>query len=326
MGIFRRSLMELLVVIVSLCAIVVPRTASADAAPERADLRADMVAGHGDDALATIAARLAADISPTERAALLELFDIGTRWDWKSPPCVASPPGDGVATGQDWNAALEGVRGDLAQGAFGRAYDQSNALVSRSKTILDAARAVELRSLASAGRKCAPKVVEAPSPAELPPLFSTASEHAKRPPEARWYGWQNLIADGAALVTAPFAPLAGFGLYVTGGPVVHLAHGEGVHAAGSLGLRLGAPVVLGAGGYALGAASSREGKEQESAGLLALAGIVMGTVTAVIVDSAVLAYEPATSPKESSTASASIWPTAAPRKEGGVELGLQGTW
>lgn len=70
----------------------------------------------------------------------------------------------------------------------------------------------------------------------------------------RWYGWQTLAVDGAALGVAVggFAihesevPLVvGAGAYAIGAPIVHLAHREPWRAAGSLGLHLGLPILVG---------------------------------------------------------------------------------
>ena len=63
-----------------------------------------------------------------------------------------------------------------------------------------------------------------------------------------WYGWQTLIADGVAIASTPFVPVVGVGVYLTGAPIVHLAHGNGARAGASLGFRLGAPLVGAVGG------------------------------------------------------------------------------
>src|SRR6185503_15961715 len=72
-------------------------------------------------------------------------------------------------------------------------------------------------------------------------------------PTATWYGWQTVIADGAAallvgigvifrLTTTTGAPGNGFigvgiGLYLVGAPTVHGAWGNGWGLLGSLGVR-----------------------------------------------------------------------------------------
>jgi hypothetical protein len=77
--------------------------------------------------------------------------------------------------------------------------------------------------------------------------------HVEQEPRAgsRWYGWQTLTVDGAALVLG----LAGAGLgsadgaglalggYLLGAPTVHLVHDRAGVGLASLGLRIGAPLV-----------------------------------------------------------------------------------
>jgi len=74
----------------------------------------------------------------------------------------------------------------------------------------------------------------------------------QRPLEQSWYGEQTLLVDGAslavgiAMVGVRGAEAAGLativGGYLLGAPIVHLSHGHGEKALGSLGLRLGLPL------------------------------------------------------------------------------------
>lgn len=117
--------------------------------------------------------------------------------------------------------------------------------------------------------------------------------------EQKWYGWQNLIVDGATLVTtfalAPAAPEAAGGVfwtgYLLGGPIVHWSNGQVGMGFASLGLRVGAPVVLGFTGAAIGGAASDNNGDFVDTGAFAGAvlGVLAGYITAVAVDSAVLA-------------------------------------
>ena len=101
-----------------------------------------------------------------------------------------------------------------------------------------------------------PIVVEPPAsaapaqPAQPPP---SPEKPKKKPgqPEKEWYGWQTLGVDaGAAVlmiagqVTQAYSVFdVGLGAYFFAPPVVHIVHGNGGPAFGSLGLRLVAPWV-----------------------------------------------------------------------------------
>lgn len=121
----------------------------------------------------------------------------------------------------------------------------------------------------------------------------------------RWYGWQTLVADGLALGVAGLGlgldagdtsttvlSLAATG-YVLGGPLVHLGHGDAMKGLGSLGLRVGAPLVSGVVFGALFAGTANHAMSGFQAGFYFI-GVPVGVVTAIIVDAAVLAWEPAT--------------------------------
>ena len=88
-----------------------------------------------------------------------------------------------------------------------------------------------------------------------PPAASTAptSDDEGAPPThreellRRWYGWQILLSDGAAIASfvaasnGPGWAYVGLSLYAGGGPIIHAAHGSGEKAAGSLGVVLTGP-------------------------------------------------------------------------------------
>lgn len=128
--------------------------------------------------------------------------------------------------------------------------------------------------------------------------------------QRKWYGWQTLIVDGAVVVSSIALGAAStngsagsslfLGGYVLGGPIVHWANGEVGRGFGSLGLRLGAPVVGGMVGGLLGAVTvgSRDGNDDIDSIYGFLAGAVLGVgagaITAVAVDSAVLARKTVT--------------------------------
>lgn len=91
-------------------------------------------------------------------------------------------------------------------------------------------------------------------PAPIPP---------STPPAPKYLNYRGylFLSDAAAITVmlagaaAESTPLAatGAGVYALGGPTIHLAHHQGGRAVASLALRIGAPLLLGLGGYALGA-------------------------------------------------------------------------
>jgi hypothetical protein len=106
--------------------------------------------------------------------------------------------------------------------------------------------------------------------------------------ESRWYGWQTLLADVAAVAAASAGGEAGLGVYALGGPIVHWSHGNTGRGFGSLALRTGAPIVLGA-AFVAGC----DPDEDAEFGCLgaALAGVGLGMVTAIVLDASVLARD-----------------------------------
>jgi hypothetical protein len=139
-----------------------------------------------------------------------------------------------------------------------------------------------------------------------PPMQLTQPTLAPRPKtRSHWYGWQILIADGAAIGMLVGAGAVkddrtgntlalGWGLtYVLGGPVVHWVHRHGGIGAASLGLRLGCPIGLALLGFGIGTAA--DGGRNRSFDSAALAGTVIGFLvgfpTAIALDTAVLARE-----------------------------------
>ena len=167
-----------------------------------------------------------------------------------------------------------------------------------------------------------------PDPSCLQPQFP--SEAAAKPRRV-WYGWQTLATDGAALALAlaagdtddrhstPLA-LASLGTYALGGPIVHAANGSAGRMGLSLALRVGAPMLLGAGGYyVFSAGADSRSWAPAIAGVL---GGMIGIAGAVAVDASVLARKEAP-PAEA--ASLRITPSVAPTR-GGATVGAVGTF
>ncbi len=310
--------------------------------------RASIVAGRLDEALRILGRVVTSERSEDERATAAEMRAVVDRWvalggmiAARSAAEPAPLPGTGTAeatasTADAWESAFAVSRARLVAGNFQDAAPGFSLLIGSARTQHQWQRAYALASLSSdlvakdlvlrVGR-AAPSA--APSAAELPP----ARKHA------HWYGWQILIVDGMSLLVMPvMAARTGssgvvalaVGGYALGGPIVHLAHGEVARGFGSLGLRVGLPLV-GALGGAMVEGSSCHG---ELCGLRGAAiGGALGVVAALVIDPAALAYErvedePAVakakpSPKRSNVA---LSPLASPRKEGGFDVGVGGAF
>jgi hypothetical protein len=119
--------------------------------------------------------------------------------------------------------------------------------------------------------------------------------------ERSWYGWQTLLSDAVSVGLMVSAAnghadergsVGAFG-YALGGPIIHLAHGHAGKAGGSLGLRLGAPVVGVLIGFGIDDCERTNGhREDEWCGFEgAIGGFIVGIALAVLVDAAVIANE-----------------------------------
>jgi hypothetical protein len=128
----------------------------------------------------------------------------------------------------------------------------------------------------------------------------------------------NAEGDSSTGVGLAYASLA---TYALGGPVVHIAHENYGRAAGSLGLRVGGPIL----GGALGCAADDSSGMFGCLGGLAL-GVFLGTLTAVVVDSAALAYEKVPETAASRTPRISVTTNVALTRKGGAIVGLSGNF
>jgi hypothetical protein len=176
------------------------------------------------------------------------------------------------------------------------------------------------------------------------------AEDAPSPPPARaarqaaithWYGWQTLGVDAGAIgvmflgaSTDDLVVLAGLGIYALGGPVVHLAHERPGTAAADLGLRVGAPLTAGLVGFGVGVAAfsgCSSGEMFCSRGFAgvggAALGVLVGYVTAIILDAAWLACEPAPVEEKASAAPRLRWsPRVGALPRGGATVGVVGSF
>lgn len=161
---------------------------------------------------------------------------------------------------------------------------------------------------------------------QQPTIIQDLSADVK--PPRQWYGLQVILTEAVAAVIA----VAGFGsetdamgyaglaMGLVGPTVVHLLHGRYRNAGLSVGLRLGGPVAAGLAGGAFGALLTSS--EPRSGALLV--GTVTGGLAAVamvIVDAAVLAWEP----EEGAGGEGGLLvPTAGVTTEGAPVFGLAG--
>lgn len=137
-------------------------------------------------------------------------------------------------------------------------------------------------------------------PVSTPVATSTPAE-----PASAWYGQPILVADVAALglvltglassrsspTAAKVLVLGGLATYGLGGPIVHLAHDNPGRALGSVGLRVGMPVVAGLIGIAVEKSSCQPAEWFCGVAGMTLGGLA-GIAGAVAVDAAVLAWAP----------------------------------
>ena len=162
-------------------------------------------------------------------------------------------------------------------------------------------------------------------------VTSSTAAHADEAPAPAWYGWQIMASDAAFLtvgilgeevndevawgVAAPGLVLAPAG--------IHLAHGRGKAALGSLALRVG----LGALGVAIASTTCEaEDSDEDSLGLGCLdsipTGAGLGILTAAAIDAIFLSTSDGRAP---ATARESTGIGLAPRP-GGVTLSFGGTF
>lgn len=124
--------------------------------------------------------------------------------------------------------------------------------------------------------------------------------------ERRWYGWQTLTLDAATVAVSLLAnsEYAFLGGYWGASPLLHLAHGNAGHAVGSLGLRIGLPLL----GIGMGKGVGADGESGDPGIFL---GALLGAAVGAVVDAAWLGWEdvrvpaPATTPAGASPAPSS---------------------
>jgi hypothetical protein len=167
--------------------------------------------------------------------------------------------------------------------------------------------------------------------AEDPPVVAPA------PAATQWYGWQTLAVDAGAIGLMTLGGLtqggccqggsilsAGVGVYAFGAPAVHLFHDQPGTAFADLALRLGAPLAVGMFGYGIGTATFHDGLAGLAVGAV---GVLAGSLTAVALDAAWLAREPA--PRENTASAVPVlrWsPQVGVTARGGASAGVTGSF
>ena len=338
-----------LIVLAACAPALADETASLAAVPAdtMALARAAIVAGRLEDALRILNRIALSDRHEEERAVALEMRAIVGRWMAVGATIAARPAGEPAPLPEAgteapppgaWESAFEIARARLVAGHFQEAGPDLVLLLDPAPSRQQWLRASALASLATdlVVQNRVLRVTVRSAPPDKAPIVRTHSV---------WYGWQIIVVDGMSLVVLPLAaarassasaPLLSLavGGYVLGGPIVHVAHGEIGRAAGSLGLRTGLPLAGAASGYLVGAATTGD-CHGDLCGLTAVVfgavGGVLGVVAATIIDPAALAYEkvpdakvadvPARKPRALALA-----PLAGPRKDGGFDVGLGGTF
>jgi hypothetical protein len=128
--------------------------------------------------------------------------------------------------------------------------------------------------------------------------------------------------------------LPALGVYVLAPPIIHFAHGRAGAGFGSLGIRVGMPI----GGAVTGAAVGRAVTSGENcywicegAASGALIGVGVGLLGAVTIDAALFSYEAVKPGAAAGAASRSaksfvITPAFGPRREGGYDVGIGGSF
>lgn len=187
---------------------------------------------------------------------------------------------------------------------------------------------------------------DATSPGEAPaatsPEADKPSKTVKPSQDTVWYGHQTLAVDGVAigmmalgLSSSSRSGLGwiGLGTYALGAPTVHMVHGNWGRGIADVGIRVGAPVALGAvglmGGVIVGVSTMSErsnGLEPVILGTLgAASGVLGGMIVASVIDAAALARDkPAKEPEERSSATGVRWTPVASVTPEGATGGISG--
>jgi hypothetical protein len=172
------------------------------------------------------------------------------------------------------------------------------------------------------------RVAAAEPLAVAPPGLTPVVELPAGPPLEPSYRRQTVIADGIAMgllvigirTNNEAVGYMSLGTYAGAAPLVHLAHHRPGHAAASLGLRVGLPILGGILGDKLGRGSRCSGDVcvDESDEFMAF-GVLGGIAAAMVLDTSLLA-------KEDEAPAPAGWSPAIAARRDGITLGFSGSF
>jgi len=164
-------------------------------------------------------------------------------------------------------------------------------------------------------------------------LSSATRAHAAEP-EERWYGYQTMGADALAITlligssqsyggTETALLVGATGLYLAGGPSIHLLNEQSSSALISLGVRVGSPLV----GAGLGWAASHFMPYDDGDEVVRGMGIgfLLGLLAPMVIDAAALAWKPA-APAPGAALPALTWQPSVAVTGEQLELGVRGAF
>jgi hypothetical protein len=166
---------------------------------------------------------------------------------------------------------------------------------------------------------------------------SNTSRAEDASPREHWYGTETLLTDAGALALflsgvavndrgTSRSIVVGSGVaYLLGGPVVHLLHGRELTSLASLGLRVGLPATGGLVGRGLAGLGPYDDGDEVVLGTVF--GALGGLLGAVILDPALLAWQPA--PRRAGgalTGSPFVWRPLLTLTDTRAELGVMGSF
>lgn len=150
-----------------------------------------------------------------------------------------------------------------------------------------------------------------------------------------WYGWQTILVDAASIAVmiggvnhgGGAGPVVGLVGYTVGGPIVHVANGEGGRAGASLAVRVLLPAAGAALGYASYHKSTNPNAMDFGPGLdAAVLGFVGGLVACVIDAAAIARHDVPAEPITKKPNALSVVPQIGASPRGGVQAGVGGTF